>query len=487
MIELWQNVKNRFIGPIIVKINTDRNWRIGLLAIVLGVIVISGIRVAFYEQKSFSLMQLSRSDFEDYLRAAQKFADGEDPYLTDQIDELKSGDWKAGDLFNPDRLSLAMKKLSGVGTYLYPPLMAFLLLPLSSLSYMAASLVYQTLSSLALLGFVYFVNRRSRNAGANERVVSLSLIFSLLVIVSFLTGNATNGNVGFFLILLSAAGLLYSFDGKTILNLVGGFLLGIAAILKITPGFLGLVLLGGRRYTAIVGMGFGALFGLILPAAGFGWSGNLDHLENWKDLIIDNYSKNAIVRPWANNQTVSGLAGKYFLYGSDSKQDRYSMPFYGGEGFGDTEHISLVANGVRAVNYTLILSGLIASLIFAYRTRKKNFEGKDALSNPGIIRLTFLAMLISLLASGVSWYHAYSVILIPLFYRLRTHLSGDFPASSLEKKFFYMLGFFGFLLSSFSSHVRDMVAMYSVFVYLGLAITGYLLWITMNKDGDHGI
>ncbi len=79
----------------------------------------------------------SRSDFEDYYRAAVMTARGEDPYRMDQLERLIElpRTLKPQDLMDPAKFQDVLLLFSGVGTYLYLPLTAFLLLPFTFLDY----------------------------------------------------------------------------------------------------------------------------------------------------------------------------------------------------------------------------------------------------------------------------------------------------------------------------------------------------------------
>jgi hypothetical protein len=400
--------------------------------------------------------------FEDYLRAAKKLSQSQDPYRLDQLDELKSKEWDIKDLFNPERLKGVMDRLSGVGTYLYPPLLAFLLIPLTKLSYFSAAMIFQIFSGAAFILFYIYVFSLYKKREL-QKAATFAAILATAMLGGFLSGNATNGNIGFFLLLMMTLGLILSWSGVIWKDLLGGFLIGLATVLKITPVFLGLVLMGGKRYTAIGGAIIGGLFGLILPAAGFGWGGNLNYLENWKELILDNYSKNVIVRPWANNQTVSGMAGKYFLPGSDNKQVKYNLPLYAGEGPKDKVHRAVVINGVRVANYSLMILLAGVSIFLAFRKRLP-VGGLNPFDDPGFARFVFAAIAISLVVSGVSWYHAYGVLLIPIFFRLRSHFASSAPLSRFERNWYIAISFFGLFQSLLSVYMRDMLAMYSIFV-----------------------
>lgn len=493
-----QFLKNLSIGPILFRLQERSFVRRGLLSLLLLSIVVVAFRVPYQESKSQFFMTRSRSDFDDYFGAARLLYKGEDPYRLENLERIRAKKWKPEDLFNPLKLQELAGDLSGFGSYLYPPFTAFLLMPLSSLNYTNAALVYQFFSVLAFLGSLLYmylaISRNSHPSDKKDRVFrELSLLGSILVILSFLHGNASNGNIAFFLILLMGTGLVLSYHAKIFVEFLGGVLLGVATAMKITPGFLGLLLLGGRRYTAILGMGAGLLFALILPATAFGWDGNLELTIHWKNLILDNYSKHVIVRPWANNQSVPGMFGKYFLPGSDVKQSIYGLPFFD-VGFPVPKpYLKVVVGWVRTINYSLVLIGIASSLFLAFLNRL-NFKGKNPLEQAVFVRYSMFVMLISLLAAGVSWSHAYSILFIPIYYRFYLHLKKDEKMKRGEVLFYGSLAFFGIILSFFGGWIRDAFAMYSVFVWVALMGALYHLFLVFadsltkkNREGNGGI
>ncbi|MEQ9365687.1 MAG: glycosyltransferase family 87 protein, partial [Leptospirales bacterium] len=341
----------------------------GLLALLFLSLAVAGSGVVKPREIDFlnPLSAFSSSDFDDYFQASKTFSKGEDPYRVGQINDLFSMMRSPLDLGDPLKLAAAIENLKGVGTYLYPPFTACLLTPLTTLKYEFAAGIFQTLSLLALAGYLLYLFRLHRQAREDDAPFWLAALAATALLYRFLDGNAGNGNIGFFLILFCGGGLLLIFRGPAILEFAGGLLLGLATVMKITPGFFGLVLIGGRRIVAIFGMGAGAAFALVAPAGVLGWRQNLDLFGNWYQLIVQTFSEVSFIRPWMNNQSVSGAIGKLFIPGSDMKQAEYGLPL---GNISDQGGTALFAQGVQAANLALVVLGLLTAGFVALRYRK---------------------------------------------------------------------------------------------------------------------
>ncbi len=472
-----------------------------LLALLFLSLAVAGAGIVKPREVDFlnPLSAFSSSDFDDYFQASKAFLKGEDPYRLGQINDLFSMMNSPADLSDPFKFAAALEKLKGVGTYLYPPFTAFLLTPLTPLEYEYAAGIFQTLSLGALAAFLWLVFRLHRRLRTDDAPFWLAALTATILLYRFLDGNAGNGNIGFFLILLCGAGLLLIFRGSSVFaEFAGGFLMGLATVMKITPGFLGLVLIGGRRLVAILGMGAGALAALLAPAGVLGWQRNLDLFGNWYQLIVQTFSQVGFVRPWMNNQSVSGAIGKLFIPASDLKQAAYGLPI---GNVSDQAGAALFAQGVKLANVSLVVLGLLTAFAVAIRLHRSERAERsgggtrtgpagvarslDEIFAPDILRLLVLAILISLLAAGVSWYHAYSILFIPVVLRLYLHFAGvarlgglfTKGADRLDVCWLTLFGFFGVVQSILPKGAREGLAMYSVFAFLCCAL---VLWLSIR-------
>ncbi len=435
-------------------------------AVLFFLLVFYSFRVPFYSSGSTLFVQLSRSDFDDYYQASRLLAKGEDPYRAGNIRELLRDN---PDLNNPAALQGALKKLQGVGSYIYPPFFAFLLLPISRFDYLPAAFIFQTLSIVSLLGFLFLLlaKKETRNIHFASAALAMAVFFR------FLMENASNGNIAFFLILLSGAGLVLSFRKNPGLSAAGGFLIGLAGGVKITPLFLGMVLFAGGRFLAIAGVFLGVVFALGVPSLALGWEKNLDFLTNWYRLVFASYGKVAFVRAWTNNQTFSAAIGKLFVPGSDMAQGSWGLPLIFGRRMPSREELTVLSVIARAGSLFLIVCYSAAGLAVFFRERKKALS--DFAGRIQLIRLCEMGMLTSLVTSGVSWYHAYGILFVPVFFRTTLAASGvDLTKREIAGYAGYI--FFGLISTALPADTREFLAMYSVFAWICAAIVVEKTW-----------
>ena len=440
-----------------------------LVLLVLGLCVTSARVLDEPEPQLFG--SASTSDFGDYFEAARRLGSGQDPYRLDALLEVQREAAMLSDTSDMSALFALLMKLRGVGTYLYPPFTATLLLPFRGLSYSVAAGIYQFISVLVLVLSGVFLVRRFGSAAHARTEVWIALLLSGLLLYSFLLGNASNGNIGFLLVGLLTVGLVWAFDEARYREFLGGVLLGVATGMKVTPGYLGAVLLAGRRFTGIVGMAVGLGGTLLLSALALGWQENLNHLEQWYALVIESFGRITFVRAWANNQSLSGAVGKLFVPGSDLAQSKYGLPL-AIPGISDgPEALRRLGRLVRLSGLVLTAGLLVLALKRAWHSRPK-FEGHSLVEDVWLQRFLLLCLVTSLLVSGVSWYHAYSILVIPLaFYWIRVQRK-QAPIDKTEIATLAVLGSFGLIHLLFPRSVREGLAMYSVFAWLmcGLAV-----------------
>lgn len=392
----------------------------------------------------------SRSDFEDYFEASRRLNADEDLYKTGSMDSIIE---QGVDLptMKPEELLKLLMESKGVGAYLYPPFFAFLLTPLHTLDYKTAAIIFQTVSLALLIALLYLLHKRTEGS-TYEYTVAIATLFYF----PFLDDNAANGNVGFLLLLLCGAGLLWSFR-EGMLSFAGGFLIGLATVIKIIPAFLSGVLFAGRRFLAIAGFVAGVLFAVLAPALTGGWQKNLDRHQQWYRFLIDTYQKSLVVRPYANNQTVSASLSKLMIAGSDRKQEAFALPLIELT----VEQLPYFAMSVRLTNLTLIGSLGILILLTAWR-RPLGAKVEDA-HFTGILSLTLLTALVS---SGVSWYHTYSLLLIPLALRMS---AGPLSSMNTEERIaHYGPGGLAIFLAVIPFRWFEALSLYSLYTWVVL-------------------
>lgn len=467
-----------------------KRYGVYLSLIAFLALFIAGLRVL--DEADGGLLQLrsARSDFEDYYSASVRMADRGDLYNMEALRSMEDSADPGIDVNNPvELLQFSMtpegraylESLKGAGSYLYLPFFAFLLLPLSLVGYEVAVIVFQ-ISSLFLLWYFFVLFRRHHETLDREKFWCITLL-CMLPVASFLSENSANANVGFLLIFLTGGGLLLASPdlaggqaentGSRRLAWIGGALLGLAAVIKIMPAILGLYLLSRRNFRAIAAAVITGLACLLIPAIYAGWSMNLQwHLE-WYDLMINTYSQYGVVRPYANNQTISAAFSKLFVAGSDpEKQAVAGLPllFHSLEDLGASGAFWL-RTAIKTIVYSLIAAVSSMALIFALR---RKFTRPDK----RLARVYFVQtlILVSLLVSGVSWFHAYSLLLLPLSFRL----FGSEALVNEEKWMIGLIAFSGFGNLIFSGLFRDLLAMYSVHAWLMFILCIWSILFTLR-------
>ncbi|TGK03969.1 DUF2029 domain-containing protein [Leptospira semungkisensis] len=358
------------------RIDLKKHWPILLFILFLGLLYTNG----------FSRTGQS-SDFSDYYEASRNFRIQKDLYsldvLSEVVQDFESGKFKMEQIFEPSVFLSLKARIENVGSYIYPPTFAFLLIPFSYLEFETASAIFFTLNFISLVGSLFLIGRL---LGKQRSFLFLSA--TLLLSLRFVENHQNNNQVGFLLLFL----ILLSVSSKR--DWLSGLLLSLAIIIKITPAAFLFYFLYKRRYAVIAYTLVFAMVWLALPALlfpEFTWKMN----QTWYNLVLEKYMKSPALRAWKNNQSLSSTLSKYFLSYSDLlNQGRFGMPF-----------VNLTVAQVKAMALVLTLG---ISGPFLYRVYKGASEG-FVLSG-----LFFF----SVIFSGISWIHAFVFLLFPIGYAL---------------------------------------------------------------------
>jgi hypothetical protein len=221
----------------------------------------------------------------------------------------------------------------------YLPAFAIAMAPFARLDAEAARAIWFALSVGLLTAYVRWAVRALPARRRSERVlVWLVLLFMAKFYLHELTLGQTNILLG---TLLVAALLAVQIDHP----LVAGGLIGLAAFVK-PYALLLLPWLGFSYGLAAVGVALGVLAaGLLLPAAAYGWTGNLDLLLGWYRTVTestapnllgnDNISLAAMWAKWLGPgaaartlATVSGVASIGVAAGVWLRRRRVDVPDY---------------------------------------------------------------------------------------------------------------------------------------------------------------
>ena len=366
--------------------------------------------------------QLHRTDFTVYTEAGAAFFDGRDPYS----------------VTNPRGWF-----------YLYPPLFALMVAPISGLDSVAQVLVWYVVS--VALGFGCFVEARRlwRSwAEGGSQPAWIADCAGLAVMLPSLE-CLQRGQLGIALLYALLLGYrLVATAGGWRGELVGGVVLAWAATVKLVPAlpvcFLigqswSLALLPGRcrvdlrRASALSGgvvVGL-VLFVLVIPAAAVGWSANLGHLATWSRKVATNADpgqESKFHADSATNQSFAGAAHSLALiltpetpndlrglarrFGKTADERRFGVDRAAAEmrrADRSTQRLVKVGQGI----FLLVLLGLAIA------------PGRD--DKVGQAVGFAMACVGMLLISPVAWTHYYMMILpaslvVPLWLWKRGHL-----------------------------------------------------------------
>ncbi|GIX41018.1 MAG: hypothetical protein KatS3mg129_0751 [Leptospiraceae bacterium] len=417
------------------------------------------INLANHKNKNILSFLESKSDYEDYYNAAKQIKNKQNPYYKDRLENFFETIPQNTDF---EKIIESLKQLKGIGTYLYPPLFAFLLIPLSFFSYNISAIIYQIIQLLLLYFSLYFLYQIPvyMNLKISKRKIHLALILSLLVYFPFQIQNISNGNVGFIIIFLLSLSLylFFKYKNKILYDFINGILIGIATIIKVLPGFITGLYFIRRRIIILIGMILGTIIGIFLPTLYLGWELNWDFFTTWYQFIIKNYQKYSVIRPYANNQTISGALCKLFIPFADVKQFQYGLPITF-----ITLSLNQVSFLIKLINYFILINVVIITLLLFFKKKDDFIE---------VIYIYFI-FLSALLSSGISWYHTYGLLMIVYFF----YFIYKFKFLNKHLKIFVIPVLYIWIFSLLPFRYKDLLSLYSIYTWLNL----FILFIIVYK------
>jgi hypothetical protein len=200
---------------------------------------------------------------------------------------------------------------SGIGWpqfFRYPPLFLVLILPLGLLPYKISLAVWAALKCGALYLIVRALGRR-----LNFPRTGFWWLVPALLCGGFLVQEFILGNVQFLVFALVAAGFL-AFERH---ERRGAFLLALGVTLKIWPLFF-MPYIGvrkGARAALLMAVWLGGL--MLLPAAYFGWSGNISLIRDW--IVQERSTSTLTAEAWFPGQSLAGILERYLTVMDYSK------------------------------------------------------------------------------------------------------------------------------------------------------------------------
>jgi hypothetical protein len=256
---------------------------------------------------------------------------------------------------------------SGLGWpmhYRYPPLFLLLFAPFALLPLGPAAVVWLLLKVVLLVWLVRKLWSASFSLPLRGGVAAGSaggvVLVPILLIAPYLIEEFRYGNAQFFIIVLTAAALLFASDRPVL----AGSSLGLAISIKVWPLFF-IPYLAARRVWKVVACTLVFVLVLpLLPSFYFGWSGNIRLLQQWfGQEFRTQFSENEI---WFPNQSLRGILMRYLTFVDYSQVPDSNYP--------EVNVVQMSSGTVRLIWMT-IAAILYAGLLLMQRrpTKKSDF------------------------------------------------------------------------------------------------------------------
>lgn len=322
-----------------------RNHKKTILYILLIILIIWQLIVAI----------IQGGDLESYLRASKRIIENEPLYVQEVV------------------------------AYIYPPLLAFILIPLTLIPPYIVKVIWFFLNIfLIYLSFKLLLNTIDQK---NINIFTLSF-FSIFFTLRFFMDNSNLGQIN--IVILFLCGLtLYFFTLRK--DFLAGIFLASAIVIKVTPIFLLFYFVFKREFKLSFYTLSSLIFFLLIPSLSLGFTGNIDALIQYKDIVQNIYDSTHLNQSLYN--TIIHFLSPVPLW-NDMKINIANLSEY----------------QIKKVIYTIF--GII-SIIFAFIFRKK-IKRDDA----NILLEYSMVIVLMLLFSPVSRKAHFVILLIPHFFYL---------------------------------------------------------------------
>lgn len=298
---------------------------------------------------------------------------------------------KAGEMVAEGRADSMYEIVSKRGWhYVYPPILAVLLAPVSKWPLGATVGLAYLLSIACLIGTIVFSRRFPKDARPASWQIVLAMFFCLPVLLNTLT----RGQFGIITLFFMAA-VFYTYIKQK--KILAGLLLAFAIALKISPlAFLVFFFLMKREWKILAStvLGFG-LFFFLLPSLAIGFKQNWELLKIWQGLMSISQSDTAyrhylwgeLFTPFAeDNQSLYAVITRFVWHSEAHFIRRYSVL------------VRLITSGAGI---------LLLALPFLKARKASPFSGQDPLRSLAEFSLFPMLMLFT---SPVTQIHHYTVI-----------------------------------------------------------------------------
>ena len=304
--------------------------------------------------------------------------------------------------------------------YFFPPASLLIFWPLISASFFVSKIVFTFLNTILLMGSIYLISKIFFG-----KVIFYSWIMFFLSLVFYpLRFTFSDGQFNVVMLFVYTLGLYALFKKKP---LAGGIGLGIGVVTKISPALIILYALFRKNFKLVFISG---LTVLLLSQLSEHFVGK-DINYYYKEFVINKVSSQSAPFSWTDQSFLAMV-----------KSVSYS------------QKLTINSNTKSIISYSFVALLLLIFMIIDMRFKK----GKFNLSIDYFILTT-----IGVLGTGLTWFHQYTILLLPLFG------TGILCFTKLDKK---MKGIrFGYLLGLVLVYALWFLNMKS-----STLISGYLLF-----------
>lgn len=377
---------------------------------------------------------LAKGDFEAFFHAAKQIVNQQDIYLT------PSRDVSQGGLF-----------------YLYLPLLAILLIPFTFLPIKATIVLWNFLSAILIFYVVKtFYEMMSGKFFFDLPTKSrwIMAFFPILLTSSFVLHHLAYGQANILVMALAILGLSLSTKRCKV---TGGFVIGLAVVIKIIAAPVVIWLIVKRFYRTVWSAIIGVVFGAILfPCLILGFERNFSYVNHWLKNIVFAGNLGTEKVPLAVNLSFQAQLYRFF---TEMPAFSYHNKFY------SLTIYSLSNQTIHTIAQFLQIMVLLLIFIYSFKYRKS----EELISKWGGVALTFA--LIPLFATTTQKH--YFVMLLPAY----TFAVYAWHCQKLKDKLFRGLLVTSFILMLITNDGITGNLLSDVFTALGCNLWGNILLI----------
>jgi len=303
--------------------------------------------------------------------------------------------------------------------YTYPntPIVGILLYPITALPAMATAIVFFLLKVVLVFIAGYWAVNMVRG---RSTIPWWAIGLIALLVARPMLSDLQHANINIIIMFIVMGGLFLFTRGRTV---PGGALIGLATVMKVTPGLFLLYFAWKRQWRALAGCAIGGALAVMLPALVLGPKTNFNmHVAWFNNMIVPYVAEAETEYTHHINQSLPGV-----FYGLFTDSPGVDL---GDElGFRQTNILAFDKDLASWIVRALLLT-VLAMLLWI--TRRRYTTHHDA-RWPAEFSLVLLAML---MLSERTWKHHFVVVLLPITVVV-IHMIRAQPGSGWRK---YLLG-----------------------------------------------